>query len=54
MTTLADRPDTALLVTHGAPAPADVIAHTNLYWGFQSAPGRTAAVVPAAEVAFTG
>lgn len=35
----------------GAPPVADVIAHTNLYWGFQSAPGRTAAVTPAAEVA---
>ena len=31
-----------------------VIAHTNLYWSFQAAPGRTAAVSPAAEVSFTG
>lgn len=37
----------------GAPPPGDVIAHTNLYWGFQAAPGRTAAVKPAAEVSFT-
>lgn len=36
----------------GAPPVPEVIAHTNLYWGFQSAPGRTAAVVPAAEVRF--
>ncbi|MGJ9412676.1 cysteine hydrolase family protein [Aeromicrobium sp. CF4.19] len=35
---------------YGAPPPEDVIAHTNLYWQFQSAPGRAAAVVPAAEV----
>lgn len=38
----------------GAPPPGDVVAHTNLYWSFQSAPGRTAAVTPAAEVSFTG
>lgn len=37
----------------GAPSVADVIAHTNLYWSFQAAPGRTAAVVPAADVDFT-
>jgi nicotinamidase-related amidase len=36
----------------GAPPTEAVIAHTNLYWTYQSAPGRTAAVVPAAEVAF--
>jgi len=24
----------------GAPTPAEVIAHTNLYWGHQTAPGR--------------
>lgn len=38
----------------GAPPPDQVIAHTNLYWSFQRAPGRTAAVVPAAEVDFAG
>lgn len=38
----------------GAPPPEQVIAHTNLYWQFQSAPGRTTAVVPAGEVAFSG
>ena len=38
----------------GAPEPAAVIAHTNLYWRFQAAPGRSAAVVPAAEVEFAG
>ncbi|MFD1827931.1 MULTISPECIES: isochorismatase family protein [Mumia] len=36
----------------GAPPAPGVIAHTNLYWGFQAAPGRTAAVVDAADVAF--
>lgn len=37
----------------GAPLNAEqVIAHTNLYWKYQSAPGRTGGVVPSAEVAF--
>ncbi|RKS84292.1 nicotinamidase-related amidase [Motilibacter peucedani] len=34
----------------GAPPVDQVIAHTNLYWQWQSAPGRTAEAVPAAEV----
>ncbi|HEX8498667.1 MAG TPA: cysteine hydrolase family protein [Actinomycetales bacterium] len=38
----------------GAPAPDLVIAHTNLYWQFQDAPGRTASVLSTAEVSFTG
>lgn len=37
---------------YGAPPADGVIAHTNLYWRFQSAPGRTAEVVDAADVAF--
>ncbi|MBD8606268.1 isochorismatase family protein [Aeromicrobium sp. CFBP 8757] len=36
----------------GAPGPAEVVAHTNLYWSHQGAPGRTAAVVDAADVDF--
>ncbi|MAT06833.1 MAG: cysteine hydrolase [Acidimicrobiaceae bacterium] len=36
----------------GAPPPEQVIAHTNLYWGFQSAPGRTAGTVATADVDF--
>src|SRR5882757_3317802 len=28
--------------TWGAPPPGQVIAHTNLYWSYQTAPGRTA------------
>ena len=36
----------------GAPPPDQVIAHTNLYWTCQSAPGRTAGTVPAAQVSF--
>jgi isochorismate hydrolase len=34
----------------GAPPPGQVIAHTNLYWQFQAAPGRTAEVVATDDV----
>ena len=36
----------------GAPPPELVIAHTNLYWTYQTAPGRTAGTVATADVAF--
>jgi len=36
----------------GAPPPDKVIAHTNLYWGSQTAPGRTAGTVETKDVAF--
>jgi nicotinamidase-related amidase len=36
----------------GAPPPDQVIAHTNLYWGDQSAPGRTAGTVETKDVDF--
>ncbi|MBA3289506.1 MAG: isochorismatase family protein [Acidimicrobiia bacterium] len=36
----------------GAPPPDKVISHTNLYWSWQSAPGRTAGVVDTADVSF--
>jgi len=36
----------------GAPPPDQVIAHTNLYWTYQAAPGRTARVVETKEVDF--
>jgi nicotinamidase-related amidase len=38
----------------GAPPPAQVIAHTNLYWAYQSAPGRTAGTVETGDVSFAG
>lgn len=38
----------------GAPPPAQVIAHTNLYWTYQEAPGRTAGTVATADVDFHG
>lgn len=37
----------------GAPSPEAVIAHTNMYWQDQSAPGRTAGVSNAADVELT-
>jgi nicotinamidase-related amidase len=36
----------------GAPPPAQVIAHTNLYWAYHRAPGRSAGTVATADVEF--
>ena len=36
----------------GAPPPEQVIAHTNLYWKHQTAPGRTAGTVETKDVDF--
>jgi nicotinamidase-related amidase len=38
----------------GAPPPDHVIAHTNLYWTYQTAPGRTAGTVMTKDVDFHG
>jgi nicotinamidase-related amidase len=38
----------------GAPPPDQVIAHTNLYWKYQTAPGRTAGTIEAKDVDFGG
>jgi nicotinamidase-related amidase len=38
----------------GAPPPAQVIAHTNLYWTYHTAPGRTAGTVKTKDVDFGG
>src|SRR5437764_8136743 len=38
----------------GAPPPGQVIAHTNLYWAYQTAPGRTAGTVETKDVDFGG
>jgi len=37
----------------GAPPPDQVIAHTNLYWTYQTAPGRTAGTVSTKDVGFS-
>jgi nicotinamidase-related amidase len=42
------------LTQWGAPPPAQVVAHTNLYWSFQTAPGRTAGVAETKEVDLGG
>ena len=49
-TLVSDAHTTEDLTQYGAPPVEQVIAHTNLYWSFQDAPDRTAAVVPTAEV----
>jgi nicotinamidase-related amidase len=36
----------------GAPPPDKVIAHTNLYWSYQTAPGRTAGTIKTNDVDF--
>jgi nicotinamidase-related amidase len=38
----------------GAPPPGQVIAHTNLYWSYQTAPGRTAGTVESKDFDFAG
>lgn len=52
VTLVADAHTTEDLSQWGAPPPDQVIAHTNLYWTYQTAPGRTAQVTKSAEVDF--
>jgi nicotinamidase-related amidase len=51
-TLVSDAHTTEDLTEWGAPPPEQVIAHTNLYWGEQTAPGRTAGTVATADVEF--
>ncbi|GGK97208.1 isochorismatase [Sphaerisporangium melleum] len=53
VTLVGDAHTTEDLTAYGAPSPDQVIAHTNLYWKFQTAPGRTAGTVDTTEVTFT-
>lgn len=46
-TLVGDAHTTSDLSAYGAPPPEQVIAHTNLYWQYQAAPGRAGAVVEA-------
>ena len=48
----SDAHTTEDLTAWGAPPPAQVIAHTNLYWGTQTAPGRTAGTIRTKDVDF--
>jgi len=52
-TLVADAHTTEDQTEWGAPPPAQVIAHTNLYWKFHEAPGRTAGTVATEDVDFT-
>jgi nicotinamidase-related amidase len=51
-TLVSDAHTTEDLSSYGAPPPDQVIAHTNLYWSFQTAPGRVAQVVDSGAVDF--
>lgn len=51
-TLVGDAHTTEDLSAWGAPPPAQVIAHTNLYWTHQTAPGRTAGTVATGDVDF--
>ena len=52
VTLVGDAHTTEDLSEYGAPPPDQVIAHTNLYWQHQSAPGRSAGTVASTEVSF--
>ncbi len=54
VTLVGDAHTTEDLSEYGAPPPHKVIAHTNLYWQEQAAPGRTAEVTETKDVAFSG
>lgn len=51
-TLVGDAHTTEDLTEWGAPPPEQVIAHTNLYWSHQAAPGRKAGVVATTAVDF--
>ncbi len=51
-TLVGDAHTTEDLSAYGAPPPEQVIAHTNLYWKWQSAPGRSGGTVDTKEVSF--
>ena len=50
---VGDAHTTEDLTEWGAPPPDQVIAHTNLYWRWQSAPGRRGGTVDTASVDFS-
>jgi nicotinamidase-related amidase len=52
-TLVSDAHTTEDLSTWGAPSPDMVIAHTNMYWKHQTAPGRTAGTVATNDVDFS-
>ena len=52
VTLVSDAHTTEDLTTWGAPPPGQVIAFTNMYWAYQTAPGRKAEAVTTADVNF--
>jgi nicotinamidase-related amidase len=52
VTLVGDAHTTEDLSEYGAPTPDKVIAHTNLYWNWQSAPGRSGGTLNTDEVNF--
>jgi nicotinamidase-related amidase len=52
VTLVSDAHTTQDLTAWGAPPPAQVITHTNLYWTYQTAPGRIAEAVETKDVDF--
>jgi nicotinamidase-related amidase len=54
VTLVTDAHTTEDMSQWGAPPPEQVVEHTNLYWSFQRAPGRTAEALPSDEVDLVG
>jgi nicotinamidase-related amidase len=52
VTLVSDAHTTVDRTEYGGPPAGQIVALTNLYWTYTFAPGRTAEVVPAAEVSF--
>jgi nicotinamidase-related amidase len=53
VTLVSDAHTTEDFTAYGAPPPEAVIAHTNLYWKYETAPGRTAGTVETEAVDFS-
>ncbi len=53
-TLVSDAHTTGDQTAWGAPPPDQVIAHTNLYWTYQTAPGRNAGTAKTTDVDFRG
>ena len=52
VTLVGDAHTTGDLTEYGAPAPEQVISHTNLYWSWATAPGRRGDVVSTDGLSF--
>ncbi|MEI7546975.1 MAG: isochorismatase family protein [Actinomycetota bacterium] len=53
-TLVGDAHTTEDFSSYGLPPADKVVAHMNMYWTWQTGPGRTAAVVATADVSFVG